>query len=315
MAGFVNALSASFVLLLIMAVGYIMGHLGWLGTSEKRFLSKYLINIAVPCNCIVGVLNNLDRDDLAKVVTMLICALCTVTGAMLLSMVAATLLRLPRKQWGVFVSMAGLSNVIFIGIPVCTQLFGEACMPHLMVYFLANSMFVQAVALMLIKRAGSNEVTRFSLGKFIKDLLSSPPIVSLFVALALMLLDVSLPSLVMKFAGYISDSLSPLALIYCGFIIFEVGLKNIRLSRGLPTMLVIRLIIAPLICLGFCMVFGVTGLARNVFLVESALPVVTQVTVMAGTYGADDKYAATGACLSTLASFITIPILMLLVGG
>ena len=80
-------------------------------------------------------------------------------------------------------------------------------------------------------------------------------------------------------------------------------------------MLVIRLIIAPLICLGFCMVFGVTGLARNVFLVESALPVVTQVTVMAGTYGADDKYAATGACLSTLASFITIPILMLLVGG
>ena len=188
-------------------------------------------------------------------------------------------------------------------------------MPHLMVFFLANSMFVQGVALILIKRAGSAEAARFSPWKFAKDLISNPPIVSLFVALALMLLDVSLPEMVMKFSSYISNSLSPLALIYCGFVIYEVGLRNVRFSRGLPTMLVLRLFVATLICFGFCTLFHVTGLARNVFLVESALPVVTQVTVMAGAYGADDKYAATGACLSTLASFVTIPILMLLVGG
>lgn len=49
-------------------------------------------------------------------------------------------------------------------------------------------------------------------------------------------------------------------------------------------------------------------------MVESALPVVSQVTVMAGDFGADDKYAATGATLSTLACFITIPVLMVLMG-
>jgi len=38
------------------------------------------------------------------------------------------------------------------------------------------------------------------------------------------------------------------------------------------------------------------------------------VPVMAGAYGADEKYAATGACLSTLGGFITIPILMLIMG-
>ena len=41
---------------------------------------------------------------------------------------------------------------------------------------------------------------------------------------------------------------------------------------------------------------------------------VSQVTVMAGAYGADEKYAATGAALSTLCSFISIPILMLVLG-
>ena len=57
-----------------------------------------------------------------------------------------------------------------------------------------------------------------------------------------------------------------------------------------------------------------SGLAMNVFIVESALPVVSQVPVLAGAYGADDKYAATGAVLSTLCSFISIPVLMLMLG-
>ena len=43
-------------------------------------------------------------------------------------------------------------------------------------------------------------------------------------------------------------------------------------------------------------------------------PADSQVTVAAGEYGADEKYSATGATLSTLCSFITIPILMVLLG-
>ena len=66
MAGFYSALSASLVLFLLMAVGYGMGALGWMTATEKRFISKYIINIAVPCNCISGLLNNLDHDSLAQ---------------------------------------------------------------------------------------------------------------------------------------------------------------------------------------------------------------------------------------------------------
>ena len=50
----------------------------------------------------------------------------------------------------------------------------------------------------------------------------------------------------------------------------------------------------------------------RVFIVESALPVVSQITVMAGAYGADEEYAATGACLSMLGCFLTIPVLMVI---
>ena len=233
---------------------------------------------------------------------------------MLASALAATLLRLPREQWGVFVAMAGLSNTIFIGIPVCTQLFGEACMPYLMLYYLGNTSVLQSAGILLVERAGSKVTRERGVLPFLRDLFTKPPILMVIFSVLLLVLGLRPPEPVMKFAGYVSGSVSPLALIYCGFIVYEVGLKNLRFLRGLPTMLLLRLVLSPVICLSCCTLFGMTGLPLRVFVVESALPVVSQVTVMAGAFGADEQYAAVGSCLSILGSFITIPILMLILG-
>lgn len=313
MAGFFNAVSACLVLLLLMAVGYFMGTAGWMAAGEKKFLSKYIINIAVPANCIVGLLNNLDRASLAQAGVQLVSAVLGVGASLLLSVGAACLLRLPRSRWGVFVAMAGLSNTLFIGIPVCTQLFGEAAMPFIMLYYLGNTSFLQSAGIMLISRAGSQPGEGGGLLRFLRETFTKPPILGVLAGVVMLALGVQLPVPVMRFAKYISDTVSPLALIYCGFIVYEVGLKNLRLLPGLPTMLVLRLAVAPAVCFVFCRLFGLEGLVRDVFLVESALPVVSQVTVMAGAYGADEQYAATGACLSILGCFITLPILMLLI--
>lgn len=313
-AAFLNAVAAVIVLLLLMLVGYFMGHMGWMTASEKKFLGKYIINIAVPCNCLVGLLNNLDQSMLIQAGLMLCSAVLGVALTVLLGIGLATLLKLPKNQWGVFAAMVGVSNTLFIGLPLSTQLFGEKCTPYVMIYYLANTMFTQSIILMLVERAGNTSSGRGVKG-FLKDVFTKPPILAVIFTTLLLVLGLRPPEIIMSFAKYISGSVSPLALIYCGFIVYELGLKNIRFQRGLPTMLVCRLVISPLICLVMCRIFGITGLAHDVFVVESALPVVSQVTVMAGTFGADDKYAATGATLSTLGCFFTIPVLMVLLGG
>lgn len=314
MSGFLNALSASLILMALMSVGYFMGWRGWMGPSEKKFLSKYIVNIAVPCTCITGLLTNLSHDMLLQAGIMLISVVVGIILTMLLAVALAQLLHIPHNRWGVFVVMTGLSNTLFIGLPVCTQLFGDACLPYVMIYYLGNTSFLQSVGIMLIQRSGTAEGTRTTVLGFFKNLLSKPPILGVIFAILMLILDLQLPSAVMKFAGYIGDTVSPLALIYCGYIIWEVGLRNLRLLPGLPTMLVVRLVVSPVICWGICHLFGISGLALQVFIVESALPVVSQVPVLSGAFGADEQYAATGACLSTLASFISIPILMVLIG-
>lgn len=311
---FFNAVAAVVVLLLLMLVGYCLGRVGWMGSSEKKFLGKYIMNIAVPCNCLVGLLNNLDRSMLCEAGAMVAVAILGVATNFVLGMVLATLLKLPKNRWGVFVPMVGLSNTLFIGMPLSTQLFGEVCLPYVMVYYMSSTIFTQSVAVMLIERAGSVSSGKRSITGFLKDVFTKPPIVATFLTIIMLLVGYRPPEVIMSFAKYISASVSSLALLYCGYIVFELGLRNIRFERGIPIMVLCRLVAAPLICVGYCRLFGIAGLAHDVMVVESALPVVSQITVMAGNFGADDKYAATGATLSTIGCFFTIPVLMVLLG-
>lgn len=193
MSGFFNAVSACLVVLLLMAVGYFMGVKGWMTAAEKNFLSRFIINIAVPANCIVGLLNNLDRAELARAGVQLLSVLLGVGITLLLSMGAASLLRLPRARWGVFAAMAGLSNVLFIGIPVCTQLFGEVCVPYVMLYYLGNTTFLQSAGILLVERSGDRGERSEGPGRFLRDMFTKPPILGVLLAIALLLLDVTRP--------------------------------------------------------------------------------------------------------------------------
>lgn len=314
MAGeFLHAVSAVFMIFCLMAVGCGLGAMGWIGKAEKRFIARFVVNIAVPMNCIVGVLNHLNREGLMEMRSMFLVPICCILLSLFISMVAAMLLKLPDNRRGVFVSMAFLSNTMFIGLPISTQLFGEISVPYVMLYYAGSTIFTQTVSVILVERSGTGREEERDLLSFGKGILTKPPILGVIAAFLLLTTGIRPPEMAMRFAGYLSDTVSPLALMYCGYVVYELGFRNVKFERGIPAMLIIRLLLAPLICALLCRAFGVDGLARRVFITEAALPVVSQITVMAGEYGADEQYAAAGSVLSTIGIFVTIPILMLIV--
>lgn len=310
MAEFLNAVSAVFVIFLLMSVGYGLGHIGWLTASEKKFISKFAINVAVPLNCLGSVLNNFTRDDLMSAGWKLLCAWLVVLLSMLLSAGVATLLKLPKNRWGLFVCMGGISNTMFIGLPMVEQLFGAVGIPYMMTYYLASTVYTQTVAVMLCERAGTGTPRKFNVVSMLLDMFKKPPVIAICLSVVCLLLDVRPAGVLMSAAKYLGACSTPLAMLYCGFILYEVGLKNLRLMPGLPAMLLIRLVLSPILCIGMSALFGITGLSRAVFVVMASLPCVTQITVMAGLYGADEQYAAVGSSLSLFGIFVTIPILM-----
>ena len=312
MGEFLNAVSAVFVIFSLMAVGILLGKLKFMTATEKKFVSRYVINIAVPLNTIVGIQKNLKRSDMLEMGLLLLVPLITIPICLAVSILVAKMLKLPKRRSGVFVALAFLSNTLFIGLPMAQELFGDVSLPYVMIYYMCSTVFTQTVALMLVERSGESAEQTGKKQNLLVSLFTKPPILGIIAAYVLLLLDIRLPRIAMSFMNYVSATVTPLALFYCGFVIYELGKKSLRLERGIPAMLALRLLFAPLVSILVTRALGVTGLPQKVFLIEAALPSVSQITVMAGAYGADEQYAAIGSVLSTIGIFITVPILMVL---
>jgi len=309
MESFLHAVASVTIILLLTATGYFCAAMGWMSPQAKRFISKFTMSVAIPCMCVYGLTNNLTHELLAGSLGFLLVPLLSTVGAFLLSLLVGRLLKLPRKRLGVFMMMCSVSNAIFIGLPMCTELFGEACTPYVMLYYLVNTSFVQLVGLSLVRWAG--EGGGFD-KRMIKKFLTTPAVIGVLVSFVLVFTGIRLPSLVMSYCKYMNNLVTPLALLLTGYIIYEIGLKNLKLDRDLAIMLLFRFLLVPGVSFALCELFGVAGLGRSVLLVETAMPVVTQTVVAAADYGADERFAAQGAALSTLACFVVIPVLMLI---
>ena len=309
MESFLHAVASVTIILLLTATGYFCAAMGWMSPQAKRFISKFTMSVAIPCMCVYGLTNNLTHELLAGSLGFLLVPLLSTVGAFLLSLLVGRLLKLPRKRLGVFMMMCSVSNAIFIGLPMCTELFGEACTPYVMLYYLVNTSFVQLVGLSLVRWSG--EGGGFD-KRMIKKFLTTPAVIGVLVSFVLVFTGIRLPSLVMSYCKYMNNLVTPLALLLTGYIIYEIGLKNLKLDRDLAIMLLFRFLLVPGVSFALCELFGVAGLGRSVLLVETAMPVVTQTVVAAADYGADERFAAQGAALSTLACFVVIPVLMLI---
>ena len=309
MESFLHAVASVTIILLLTATGYFCAAMGWMSPQAKRFISKFTMSVAIPCMCVYGLTNNLTHELLAGSLGFLLVPLLSTVGAFLLSLLVGKLLKLPRKRLGVFMMMCSVSNAIFIGLPMCTELFGEACTPYVMLYYLVNTSFVQLVGLSLVRWSG--EGGGFD-KRMIKKFLTTPAVIGVLVSFVLVFTGIRLPSLVMSYCRYMNNLVTPLALLLTGYIIYEIGLKNLKLDRDLAIMLLFRFLLVPGVSFALCELFGVAGLGRSVLLVETAMPVVTQTVVAAADYGADEQFAAQGAALSTLACFVVIPVLMLI---
>lgn len=301
---FFNSVQSVSIILLLTAVGYFCAAKGWLGSSEKKFISKLLMNLAIPIMCIYSLRSRLTVDLLRDAGIMLLVPLICVLGSFVLSYFAGKLLHLPRRTMGVFMMMCGLSNTLFIGYPMCTEIFGDRSTPYVMMYYLVSSCFTQLLGLMLVRWSGGTGGFSW---RVLLNFLKAPTIVGIFIAILLVVFDINPPALFMSFGKYMNQIVTPLALMVTGEIIYSIGLHSLRVDKLMSVLFLFRFLVAPALCLFLCRIFSINDFATSVFVVQAAMPVVTQTVVAAAEYGADEACAAQGAALTTILSFVVIP--------
>lgn len=232
-------------------------------------------------------------------------------GMLLLSVallfLGARLFLWPRSVLGVLLLVVPVGNTSFLGIPMVQAFFGQAGLPHLIVYDQLGTMLIFSTYGSFIL-AAYGEDSRFHLPSVARKMILFPPTIALLVGLALR--PWPYPEKLAQSLHNVSLSLVPLVMTAIGFQLKLRMQRKILLPLGYG--LGVKLVVAPLVALAVCLLFGARGLAMEVSVIEAAMPPMVTAAALAVVAGMDAELSAALVGMGIILCFGTLPLLYFL---
>ena len=307
---FLRSISGILVILGMILVGFVIGEKGWFDDKSRGLIAKLVTQIALPCYMLYTITQRFTAADLLIMLPALRFPALSMVILLGIATAVARILAVRQDRRGLFISMFFNSNTIFVGLPVNQALFGDASIPYVLIYYMCNTTLFWTLGTYLIQRDGEGEA-QFDLKTSLKKVFS-PPLMGFILGLVMVMLQIKLPAFLASDLQYLGNLTTPLSMIFIGLSVSHVGVKQLVLGKDQLLILLGRFLVAPLLMASIVYWLPLPSLMKQVFIIQSAMPVMTNAPVVARLYGADSDYAAVMVTETTLATMVVIPFLMLL---
>ena len=307
---FLKSISGILVILGMILVGFVIGEKGWFDDKSRGLIAKLVTQIALPCYMLYTITQRFTAADLLKMLPALRFPALSMAVLLGIATAVARIFAVRQDRRALFVSMFFNSNTSFVGLPINQALFGDASIPYVLIYYMCNTTFFWTLGTYLIQRDGEGEA-QFDLKTSVKKVFS-PPLMGFILGLVMVMLQIKLPAFLASDLQYLGNLTTPLSMIFIGLSVSHVGVKQLVLGKDQLLILLGRFVVAPLIMATIVYWAPLPSLMKQVFIIQSAMPVMTNAPVVARLYGADSDYAAVMVTETTLATMVVIPILMVL---
>lgn len=307
---FLRSISGILVILGMILVGFVIGEKGWFDDKSRGLLAKLVTQVALPCYMLYTITQRFTAADLLKMLPALRFPALSMVILLGIATGVARIFAVRQDRRGLFISMFFNSNTIFVGLPINQALFGDASIPYVLIYYMCNTTFFWTLGTYLIQRDGEGEA-QFDIRTSLKKVFS-PPLMGFILGLVMVMLQIKLPAFLASDLQYLGNLTTPLSMIFIGLSVSHVGVKQLVLGKDQLLILLGRFLVAPLLMASIVYWVPLPSLMKQVFIIQSAMPVMTNAPVVARLYGADSDYAAVMVTETTLATMVVIPILMLL---
>jgi len=289
-------------------LGGYLTHIGWFDDRSSELLVNLVVKISMPMLLMYNLILNYTRSELIQAASALLVPVLSLLLCHFFSILACKLINVDKSRIGAFRTMFLCSNTLFMGLPINLALFGEESIPYVFMYYVVNTTFFWTLgAYEMAKDGDSINGKLFSLESIKKVL--SPPLIGMAVAVFLILLGLNPPGFLMDTFKYLANMTTPLSMLFIGISIYQTGLTNIKLNRDMAMIFLGRFILSPMSILLFSFIFPIDRLMRDVFVIQSAMPVITSAAMVAKSYNADYSYVSIMVTVTTLACVIIIPLL------
>lgn len=311
MGVFGSAVSGVLIILIMIALGFILARNDWFDSKMTSMFARLVTQIALPAYMISTIMSKFTAKMLLKTLPDLFFPIVSMLLLYIISIFVVRFAKIPKMHAGLFRSMFSNSNTVFVGLPVNMALFGRSSLPFVLVYYMANTTFFWTLGLYLIQKDGKGE-GEFNWKTTLKKVFS-PPLLGFMVGVVLVLFHVSLPDFIMQDFNYIGNLTIPLSMIFIGISINSVDITRVRFDRSNFLILFGRFLLAPALMSLLVIPTHLPLLMKQVFIMQAAMPIMTNAPVVSRLYHADSEYASVMVAETTLLSLVVIPILMVLV--
>lgn len=301
---FSTILNQVIVLLLIMLMGFYARKRDLINESVNKKLSELLLKVTNPLLVISSFQVSFTQELFDKVVAVFIFSILVHVFSILLGQFL--FLRQKENTKKIMKFSAIYSNCGFMGFPLLDSLFGKTGILLGSVYVAAFNIFLWTNGVMIF--SSKRKMDRETL----KKALLNPGIVSVVIGLLLFFFSLKLPFPIAKATSLVGSMTIPLSMLIVGANIASCNFKNLLKGFELYYITAVRLLLIPLATHLVLKVLGFSDMLLSTCVLLVAMPVATTTTIFAEMYGEDASFASRVVAFSTLASIITIPLIMLL---
>lgn len=302
----IQAIESTLSMMLIISTGYILTSKKWFTEEISNVFVKLVTVVSLPFLMINNVVNNFSREELLSSFSGLIVPFASMIICHIVGIFVAKFGKIEKSHSGIFKSMFANSNTIFMGLPINISLFGEKSVPYALLYYVANTTFFWTIGIYDISQDGSGKKDKIFNINALKKILS-PPFLGFIIGVILVVFNLKLPLFLKDTFKYLGSLSTPLAMIFLGITICNIGIKNIRFSKDMVFLFIGRFIVSPTLVILLSLIFPMPKLMRNVFVIQAAMPVMTNSAIIAKSYGADHEYAAVMIAATTIATLFVVP--------
>lgn len=296
-------------------IGYVLTQKQWFNRTVADGFSKLILNVTLPAGMYVTITSSFDKASFLSLFSGLLLPFCSIFLSFLVGMAMGKSLKIAPERQGIFSTMIAASNTIFMGLPINLAIFGTKAVPYVLLYYICNTSFFWTIGVYMLARDGKLKqglTSQLDFGKTLKQVFS-PALMGFIIGMFAVFIDLPKFSFIDKLGSQLGDLTTPLSMFFIGIVIYQTGIRQLKMTRDTFLVLIGRFVISPLLVILLAQIMTVSGLMLKVFIVQSAMPVQNSMAILAHGYGADEQFAATSLTYSVLIYLAIIPVLLWLI--
>lgn len=277
--------------------------LGYRFSPDPRVFSRVIFYLFSP----FLVVNSLAKSDLQANEIGLI-AVMVLLFYLLMAVVSwslARLFRFDRQLESAFMLSVVVINAGNYGLPLSEFAFGPAGLQRAVIFYVVTAVLANTLGVFLASRGAA------SVRQSLFNVLMVPLPYATAVGLLINLGHITLPLPLERAITLLGQATVPCMLVVLGLQLARVSAK--RQWRPILLATAARLVVAPLIAFPLVALLGLSGVTRQVAIVQASMPTAVISSVLAAEFGADAEFTAAVVLVSTLASMVTLTILLWLI--